>query len=100
MKAAVFLIVATLLCGSCINKPDIPLEFPTPPPREEVALKPLAPLNLKHDSELEAEIAKIAENAKGRVGVSAVLLETGQAAELNAQEQFPMQSVYKLPIAM
>src|SRR5206468_3708909 len=50
---------------------------------------------------LQQEITAIAALAKGRVGVSAVVLETGETiAELNTQDHFPMQSVYKLPISM
>ena len=36
----------------------------------------------------------------GKVGVGALLLETGEAAYLNKSDHFAMQSVYKLPIAM
>jgi len=44
---------------------------------------------------------EIAAEAKGRVGVSAVMLETGETiASLNVTDRFPMQSVYKLPISM
>ncbi|MDT7603552.1 MAG: beta-lactamase class [Acidobacteriota bacterium] len=50
--------------------------------------------------ELEAEIGQIAADAKGRVGVAALVLETGVAVSLNPRDHFPMQSVYKLPIAM
>src|SRR6266404_467596 len=47
------------------------------------------------------DVAEIASLAKGHVGVSAVVLETGETgASLNAQDHFPMQSVYKLPISM
>jgi len=42
----------------------------------------------------------MASEAKGNVGVAAVVLETGDSASLNADRHFPMQSVYKLPIAM
>lgn len=98
MKVVFFALFSALLFTGCTYKTDIPLEFPTPPP--QVNILPLPRLDLRHDSELEKEIASIAENAKGRVGVAAVLLEAGQAAELNGGEQFPMQSVYKLPIAM
>jgi len=50
---------------------------------------------------LQQEITRIAELAKGRVGVSAVLLETGETlATHNSHDHFPMQSVYKLPISM
>src|SRR6266568_1282447 len=53
------------------------------------------------DYRLEEQLIKIAAPAKARVGVSAVVLETGEmVASLNAQDHFPMQSVYKLPISM
>lgn len=42
----------------------------------------------------------ISVEARGRVGVAAEIIESGDAAELNAEEHFPMQSVYKLPISM
>ncbi|HEX7723827.1 MAG TPA: class A beta-lactamase [Pyrinomonadaceae bacterium] len=49
----------------------------------------------------QQEITEIASLAKGRVGVSAMVLETGETvAALNSQDHFPMQSVYKLPISM
>src|SRR5437763_5694579 len=49
-------------------------------------------------AELTAKIAQIAAAAKGRVGVSAMVLESGDTlASLNPQDHFPMQSVYKLP---
>ena len=54
----------------------------------------------KIDHDLERTIAQIAEAAQGKVGVGALLLETGDAAYLNRTEHFVMQSVYKLPIAM
>jgi beta-lactamase class A len=50
--------------------------------------------------ELEVRIGQIAAEAKGRVGVAAVVLETSEAVSLNPRDHFPMQSVYKLPIAM
>ncbi|HUJ48748.1 MAG TPA: class A beta-lactamase [Bryobacteraceae bacterium] len=47
------------------------------------------------------QIAEIAQSAQGRVGASAELLETGKSlVSFHASEHFPMQSVYKLPIAM
>ena len=51
-------------------------------------------------STLSREISEIAGRVPGRVGASVLLLETGEAAGLNEAERFPMQSVYKLPIAM
>ena len=42
----------------------------------------------------------IAATAQGKVRAAAVLLETGETREMNADSRFPMQSVYKFPIAM
>jgi beta-lactamase class A len=67
-----------------------PVATPTPVPRPAE----------KIDSELERAIAGIAQAAYGKVGVGAVLLETGEAAYLDRGGHFAMQSVYKLPIAM
>ena len=51
--------------------------------------------------DLSSAVEGIAREAQGRVGASAVILETGKTiAGYHAREQFPMQSVYKLPIAM
>lgn len=54
----------------------------------------------KQNDELRKQIEQIAAVAKGRVGVAAEVLETGESISLNPQEHFPMQSVYKLPIGM
>ncbi len=54
--------------------------------------------NLNH--ELEKQLEEIASAAKGKVGVAAVVLETGETVSLNPHDHFPMQSVYKLPIGM
>jgi beta-lactamase class A len=54
----------------------------------------------KQHDELRKQIEQIAAAAKGRVGVAAEVFETGESVSLNAQEHFPMQSVYKLPIGM
>ena len=52
-------------------------------------------------SALQNQVSEIAALAKGRVGVSVVLFETGETvAALNPRDHFPMQSVYKLPISM
>lgn len=96
--AATFLIVVSALSPACRSSADAPTVSPTPEPL--AIATPLPRLELKRDAELEAEIAKIAEDAKGKVGVAAVVLETGEAAFLNADEHYPMQSVYKLPISM
>src|SRR2546429_4235654 len=47
---------------------------------------------------LQKQIEQIASLAKGRVGVSAMILETGEVVtSLDNHGHFPMQSVYKLP---
>ncbi len=50
--------------------------------------------------ELRKQIEQIAAAAKGRVGMAAVVFETGETVSLNPHDHFPMQSVYKLPIGM
>ena len=98
IKFTLILMLVGVLAVACTRIKDIPTEFPTPEPPP--AATSLPALELKRDAALEAEFAKIAEEAKGKVGVAAVVLETGEAALLNADGRYPMQSVYKLPIAM
>ncbi len=54
----------------------------------------------KRDADLERAFAEIAKDSQGRVGVYARVIETGESAELNADERFAMQSVVKVPISM
>jgi beta-lactamase class A len=96
MKLACLFIAAFL--SSCSYKTDIPLDYPTPAP--PASATPLPKMEFKRDAELEMQFAEIAKAAKGKVGAAAVVLETGDAAILNADDHYPMQSVYKLPIAM
>ena len=49
---------------------------------------------------LEKSIEDQAKKISGNVGVHAMLLETGETVSYNAGQKFPMQSVYKFPIAM
>lgn len=49
---------------------------------------------------LSSQFAAIAAGSGGRLGVFAQVVESGDGAGLNETERFPMQSVYKLPIAM
>ena len=56
--------------------------------------------NTDDNLKLRNQIEQIASAAKGRVGVAAVVLETGETVSLNPHDHFPMQSVYKLPIGM
>ncbi|MBP7416750.1 MAG: serine hydrolase [Pyrinomonadaceae bacterium] len=96
ISVIVMLVVA--LSFGCIKATEIPDGFPTPEPPPQAT--PVPKLEYKPDAELEKQIAEIAAAAKGKVGVAAVVLETGEAAFLNADGHYPMQSVYKLPIAM
>ena len=52
------------------------------------------------DAELQKQIAEIAKEANGKVGVYASVIETGESVSLNPNERFAMQSVVKLPISM
>ncbi|MEG4520921.1 MULTISPECIES: class A beta-lactamase [unclassified Microcoleus] len=56
--------------------------------------------NADRTNELRDRIEQISQAAIGRVGVTATVLETGESVTLNGNQQFPMQSVYKFPIAM
>lgn len=49
---------------------------------------------------LQAKISQYAKNVNGNVGVCASVLETGETVSFNGDKKFPMQSVYKFPIAM
>jgi beta-lactamase class A len=56
--------------------------------------------NADRTNELRDRIEQISQAAQGRVGVKATVLETGESVTLNGNQPFPMQSVYKFPIAM
>ncbi len=49
---------------------------------------------------LQSKIKEIAKNINGNVGVCALVMETGKSISFNGAKRFPMQSVYKFPIAM
>jgi len=49
---------------------------------------------------LHERFREIARGVDGTVGVHAMVLETGDTASYNGDLKFPMQSVYKFPIAM
>jgi beta-lactamase class A len=51
-------------------------------------------------AELGGEMEQLASAAHGHTGASVMVLETGRRASLRGQDRFPMQSVYKFPIAM
>jgi beta-lactamase class A len=63
-------------------------------------MSPTAKQNGSSRRQLQEQFRQIAAQAKGRVGVAARVIETGEEAGFSASEHFPMHSVYKLPIAM
>jgi beta-lactamase class A len=67
---------------------------PTPKSTESQAIR------TNDNPNLQNQLSQIASIAKGKVGVAAVVLETGETVSLNPHDHFPMQSVYKLPIGM
>lgn len=97
-------IITLFIATSCVRQEIADQPVPQPPassPAASPSPSPTAtPVPEKLDTELETELAKIAEAAKGRVGVGAVLIETGETAYLDRTGRYPMQSVYKVPIAM
>lgn len=56
--------------------------------------------NASGQQTLRQQIADIAGNISGKVGVYARVLETNDTVSFNRDEKFPMQSVYKFPVAM
>lgn len=62
----------------------------------------LAALKLaaQRDSTLRSTLASIARTSRGQLGVGVEILETGRRVVINDDFDYPMQSVYKLPIAM
>ena len=49
---------------------------------------------------LQTQIDQLAKTVKGNLGFCAMIIETGEKVSYNGDRQFPMQSVYKFPIAM
>jgi beta-lactamase class A len=96
----VFVLITSFAFSACSRLSDTPVEVSTGSLSATATPTPVPHAPEKIDQELERAIAEIAQAAKGKVGVGALLLETGDAAYLNRQEHFAMQSVYKLPIAM
>lgn len=81
-----FLLLISCSSERTANTATPPSPTPTPAP--------------KRDAELERVFAEIAKDSQGRVGVYARVIETGESAELNADDRFGMQSVVKVPISM
>ncbi|HWN09625.1 MAG TPA: class A beta-lactamase [Pyrinomonadaceae bacterium] len=77
------------------------------PPDTSSSANPVANAASPHESamrcapeSLQKKFEEIARVTQGPVGAAAMLVETGEIVAMNGKQQFPMQSVYKLPIAM
>lgn len=81
-----------------------PLATPLAGPRARDISSPAAQLasstQTLDTAALRRAIAAIAARADGRLGVGVELLETGERLLLASHGRFPMQSVYKLPLAV
>ena len=101
-----FVLFAWLITGMTLACASSSRESQDSSPNHEVSNPKLQVSNINEslrsqDSGLNDEVKKIAAQANGRVGASALILETGvTVASLNPRDHFPMQSVYKLPISM
>jgi beta-lactamase class A len=85
---AVIVVVAVALIAGCRTAPAEPQRTAATSSRD-------------NNQVAQNEIAEIAARAKGRVGVYAIEFENGDiVAFYNADDHYPMQSVYKLPICM
>ena len=49
---------------------------------------------------LKRHFENIADTIKGNIGISVLHIETGESTSFHGDKKFPMQSVYKFPIAM
>ena len=88
-----FTIIYLVFINGCNEiKKENPVSAPTKAAAPDVKNEP--------KSALHKRIEEIAGNAQGKVGVAALVLETGESFGLNENQHFPMQSVYKFPIAM
>ena len=85
-----------IACAAAPAKKEPPLNA-----TNSVALnKPFHPRVAAKDTGVQQGIQKYAAEAKARVGVGALDLETGEYFSLDGDAHFPMQSVYKLPISL
>jgi beta-lactamase class A len=89
---SLFLISLTACSGSALPQPNNPKAGP--------ADSSAASSVDGQAQELQTQLDQIASAARGRVGVSALVLETGETININPRYHYPMQSVYKLPISM
>jgi beta-lactamase class A len=92
----VYALLLVFVASACSFGTKVWKDNPTIKPANSQTTKPTDPPN----QQLQKQLEQIASAAKGKVGVSAVVLETEETVSLNPHDHFPMQSVYKLPIGM
>lgn len=91
-------------CGTDGGQARVETQTPrveTQTPRE--AAEPQSTIRTKQGvctEELQGRMKEIAGATAGPVGAAVMMLEGGEVASFNGGQRFPMQSVYKLPIAM
>ncbi|HZE72110.1 MAG TPA: class A beta-lactamase, subclass A2 [Pyrinomonadaceae bacterium] len=95
-KLLTYLLFLFPVASACASSRVIKRNNPTASPTASQAAK----AGDLQNEQLQDQIKRIASAAQGRVGVTAVVLETGESVSLNPHDHFPMQSVYKLPIGM
>lgn len=96
MKALILIAAATLSlsCSPAVSTTQEASKVSSP--ASSPAATPTAAQN-----KLREQVEQIAGGARGRIGAAVTVVETGESlVALNADQRFPMQSVYKLPIAI
>src|SRR5256885_14229625 len=87
----IFLLLISTVAPGCSRRAASQAGPSTKDNQQEKAPKPA----------LQDQVNEAASQAKGHVGLTAVICESGETiASLNSRDHFPMQSVYKLPISM
>lgn len=76
------------------------LLLPLVAPAQKKKAAPLPDRNQMVEDRLRAELARLSTLSGGKVGVSAIHLESGKTISQNGGEPFPMASSYKIPIAV
>jgi beta-lactamase class A len=92
----IYVLLFISLTSACSNSVTSEKNNPAAEPKDLQETK----ADNTQNQDLQNQIEQMAGAAKGRVGATATVLETGESVSLNGSGQFPMQSVYKLPIAM
>lgn len=86
------------LLTSCVYRATD--QYDSPSSVSAGVVKQPIPVETKPDVQLQQQIQELVAGANARIGVAAVLLETGDSVFIDPDGHFPSQSVYKLPIAM